>query len=168
MDMCHVTLARVYLDGAAGNYRAMAEGGRKATELAAEAGMRYVEILGVENEVCALVALGKLDNLDKTLSRLRRLISGTCFDHYECQVRFLDAYATLMYGDAERGRGLAKDAVAFARAHHFQFPHLMSHAVVPATVLAEALRMGVETDTGGRAGDLAVAGQDSRARAFRD
>jgi DNA-binding SARP family transcriptional activator len=145
MDMCHVALARANLDGAAGNYRAMVEGGRKATELAAATGMRYVEILGVESEVCALVALGKLDNLDKTLSQLRRLISGTCFDHYECEVRFLDAHTALMYGDAERGRGLAKDAVAFARAHHFQYPHF-HYAVVPATVLAEALRMGVETD----------------------
>jgi len=146
MDMCHVTLARVVLDGAASNYRAVVEGSRKAAELAAAAGMRYAEIVAAENEAVGLAILGKLDALDKTVSQLRRLISGTCFDHYECQARFLDAHATLMHGDAERGHGLAKDAVAFARVHHFQYPLAIRSALVPATVLAEVLRIGVETD----------------------
>jgi LuxR family maltose regulon positive regulatory protein len=146
LDIFYVALARVHLAFAAGNYRAVVDDSRNASDLAAAAGMRYAEIVYVETEAAGLAVLGDYDRLDDTLSHLRRLISGTCFASFECEARLLEAYTALMHGDAERERGLLKNAVAFARAHHFQYPQMMRYAVVPGTVLAEALRIGVETD----------------------
>ena len=146
MDVYHVTYARVDLACVSGNYLAVVNHARRATELAAAAGMRYIEILCVEHEAAGLAVLGDVDRLDDALSRLRRMISGTCFTYLECQARLLEAYAALMHGDAERGRSLIRNAVAFARSHRFQYPQMTRYTVVPGTVLAEALRIGVETD----------------------
>ena len=75
-------------------------------------------------------------------------MSGTCFAFYECEARFFEAYVALVYGDAERGRALVRNAIAFARSHHFQYPHnsMARHSAVTETLLAEAIRIGAEPD----------------------
>ncbi|MEO8165807.1 MAG: BTAD domain-containing putative transcriptional regulator, partial [Betaproteobacteria bacterium] len=146
MDAWNLTQSRVLLECATGNYPAVVEGSRHATELAVAAGMRYIEILSVEHEAAGLAVLGKMDRLEDALSRLRRMISGTCFAFLECQARFLEAYAALVHGDADRGRHLIMDTVTLARSHRFQYPQMARYAVVTGTVLAEALRIGAERD----------------------
>ncbi len=146
MDIFHVTYTRVDLECVVGNYSAVVGHARRATELAAATGMLYIEILSVEREATGLAVLGKLDLLDKTLSRLRRMISGTCFDYVECQARFLEAYAALVHSDPERGRNLIRDAVVFAQGRRFEYPQMMRYSVVTGTLLAEALRIGAEPD----------------------
>lgn len=146
MDAWHVSQSKVHLDSTAGSYHAMVDGSREAIERAVAAGMRYIEILGLEHEATGLAVLGKLESLGETLSRLRRLIFGTCFAFFECQARIVESYATLVHGDAERGRSLVTDAVAFARNHGFQYPQMARCTVVPSTVFAEALRIGAEKD----------------------
>ena len=146
MDAWHVMQSRVHLESTTGNYRAVVDGSRRATESAVAAGMRYIEILGVEHEATGLAVLGEVDLLEVALARLRRLISGTCFAFFECQARLIEAYATLVHGDAERGRSLIRDAIGFVRSHRFQFPQMARYTVVPGGVFAEALRIGVEND----------------------
>ncbi len=146
MDAYHVTNSKIHLECAADNYRGVVDGGRQAAELAVAAGMRYIEIISVEHEVAGLAVLGEVDRLDDALSRLRRLVSGSCFGFFECEARFVEVYAALMHGDAERGRSLIRNAVAFARSHRFQYPQMMRYTVVTGTVMAEALRIGVEPD----------------------
>ena len=146
MDAYTVNSARVVLECATANYRAVVDGSRRANELAVVTGMRYIEILSVEHEAGGLAVLGEVSRLDEALSRFRRLISGTCFTYLECQAQLLEAYAALMHGDTVRGRNLVRDAVAFARGHSFWYPQMARYAVVTGTVLAEALRIGVETD----------------------
>ena len=146
MDVFHVTQSRVHLECAAGDYLAVVHSGHRATELAAAAGMRYIEILGVEHEAAGLAILGELDRLDDALSRLRRMILGTCFAFFECEVRFFETYVALVHGDAERGRNLVRDTIGFARSHRFQYPQMARTTAITGTVLAEALRIGAETD----------------------
>lgn len=146
MDAWHLMQSRVHMECATGNYRALVDSSRQATELAAAAGMLYIEILGVDQEAAGCAVLGELDGLDDALSRLRRMIAGTCFAFFECHARFLEAYAALMHGHAERGRNLVREAVAFARIHRFQYPQMVRYTAVPGIVFSEALRMGVEGD----------------------
>jgi DNA-binding SARP family transcriptional activator len=141
MDLFHVTYSKVDLECVAGDYAAVAEHGRQAAELGAAAGMPYIEILSVEREATGWAMLGKLDLLEKALSRLRTMIAGTCFVYIECQARIHEAYAALNYGDAERGQSLVKDAVAFSCEHRFQYPQSMRLSAIAGTVLAEALRI---------------------------
>jgi len=147
MDAWHVTVTRAHLESVLGNYRAVVDASRDATDSAVTVGMRIIEILGVEHEATGLAVLGELDRLEVTLSRFRRLISGTCFAFFECEARFFEAYTALMHGDAERGRGLVKDAVAFAHSRRFPYPQtaMVRYSVVTGAVLAEALRIGTDT-----------------------
>jgi hypothetical protein len=89
--------------------------------------------------------LGELQCLEAALSKLLRLATGTCFAFLECHARLLTAYAALVHGDAERGRGLLRDALAFAREHHFHYPNMARYSIVTGEIFAEALREGVET-----------------------
>lgn len=146
MDAYAVNYARVVLECATGNYQAVVDSSRRATELAVVVGMRYIEILSVEHEAGGLAVLGEVSRLDDALSRFRRMISGTCFGFFECEARFLEAYTVLVHGDTERGRNLVRDAVAFARGHSFWYPQMARYAVVSGTVLAEAMRIGAEPD----------------------
>ena len=145
-DMFHVSHGRVHVETAAGNYGMAVEGGAQTSEWAASAGMMYVEILGAEYEAAGWAARGELTRLQEALSRLRRMISGTCFAFFECQARFLETYAELVHGDAERGRGLLAGAIALARETRFQYPQMARYSVVPGVVMAEALRAGIEPD----------------------
>ena len=144
--MLHVCFARVHVESAAGNYRMVAEGGRQGSEWAASAGMIWVEILETDHEATGWAALGEISRLQDALSRLRRMIAGTCFAFYECQARFLETYAEFVRGDPERGRRLLADAIALARETQFQYPQMTRYSIVPGAVLAEALRSGIETD----------------------
>jgi LuxR family maltose regulon positive regulatory protein len=146
MDVFHITHSGIDAECAAANYGAVVEGSRESIEKAVATGMRYIEILSVEHEATGLVLLGELDRLVDTLSRLRRLVSGTCFAFFECEVQFIEAYAAIVYGHAERGRNLIRDTIAFARGYRFQYPQLARYSGVTAAVFAEALRMGVECD----------------------
>ena len=146
MDKWHVTETRVHLECANGNYGAVAEYSRKAAAEAADVGMPYIEILGVEHEAAGLAVTGDLQRLDETLSRLRRMISGTCFAFLECQARFLESYSALVHGSAERGRGLLKEAMRFAREHQFRYAQMARYSVVTGYLFAEALREGVEAE----------------------
>ena len=146
MDMSHLPYARAYMEVAAGNYRMVAEGGAQAAEQAASTGMIYLEILRVEHEATGWAVLGELSRLQNALSRLRRMIAGTCFAFFECQARFLETYAELVHGDLERGRRLLADAIALAREMQFQYPQMARYSIVPGVVLAEALRSGIESD----------------------
>jgi DNA-binding SARP family transcriptional activator len=147
MDVFHVTQSRVHLECAAGNCAAVVKYSRQATEQAAATGMRYIQILCAELEAGGLAVLGELDSLSDALSRLRRMISGTCFEFLECQARLLEAYSTLVHGDVGRGRNLLREAVTYARIHQFQYPHSARYsAVITGTLLAEALRIGAEPD----------------------
>jgi len=145
-DMFHVAYAKVHVEGAAGNYRMVAEGGTQGSEWAASAGMIWVEILGTSHEATGWAVLGELSRLHIALLRLRRMIAGTCFGFFECQARFLEAYAELVHGELERGRRLLADAIALAREMQFQYPQMTRYSTVPGTVLAEALRAGIETE----------------------
>ena len=146
MDVWHVVQAKVHVECIAGNYVAMADSSRRATGLAAQTGMQFIEILGVDHEAAALAVIGDLDRFDDALVRLRRMIAGTCFAFLECHARFLEAFVDLVHGDAERGRTRTREAVAFSRQRDFQFPQMSRYTVVVPTVLAEALRLGVERD----------------------
>jgi DNA-binding SARP family transcriptional activator len=146
MDVFHVTYQRVDLELITGDYTAVTEHARRAAELGAAAGMAYVEILSVEREATGLAVLGKLDLLAQSLARLRAMIAGTCFNYVECQARYLEAYAALIHGELQRGQSLVGDAVQFARGRHFRYPQTMRFSVVAGTILAEALRIGVEPD----------------------
>ncbi|MEQ1882990.1 MAG: hypothetical protein ABL878_18715, partial [Burkholderiales bacterium] len=146
MDVFSVAYTRADLECLAGNYAAVFDHSRRATELAATVGMPYIEILSVEREASASAVLGKRDLVDARLSRLRRMIAGTCFDFMECQVRYIEAYAALFLGEPERGRNLVREAITFARGRGFHYPQMTRYSVVAGTLLAEALRLGVEKD----------------------
>jgi LuxR family transcriptional regulator, maltose regulon positive regulatory protein len=108
--------------------------------------MRYIEILSVEHELAGLAVTGALDRLNETLSRLRRMIAGTCFGFLECQAQLLEAYTAMVHGDPKRARNLTRDAIAYCRTHQFQFTQMARYAAVTGSVFAEALRMGVDRD----------------------
>jgi len=146
MDAWHVVQARIHVECAAGNYFAMAEYSRQATALATITGMQFIEILGVEHEAAALAVVGDLDRFGEALSRLRRMIAGTCFAFLECHARLLEAYVSVVHGDAARGRSLVQGAVTLARQRGFQFPQMSRYTVVTRAILAEALRIGAERD----------------------
>ena len=145
-DMFHVTYSTGNVECMAGDYRAVAEGGVETSERAASAGMIYVEILGAEHEATGWAVLGELSRLQGALSRLRRMIAGTCFAFFECQARFLEAYVELVHGDLERGRRLLADAIVLAREMRFHYPQTTRFSIVPGVVLAEALRAGIQPD----------------------
>lgn len=146
MDMSHLPYAKAYMEVAAGNYRMVAEGGARTFEQAASTGMIYLQILRLDHEATGWAVLGELSRLQNALSRLRRMIAGTCFSFFECQVRFLETYAELVHGDLERGRRLLADAVALAREMQFQYPQMARYSIIPGVVLAEALRSGIQRD----------------------
>jgi tetratricopeptide (TPR) repeat protein len=145
-DLCNLSNASANIEGAAGNYRKVAESAVQSSVHAAAAGLLYSDILGVSYEATGWAVLGELSRLQGALSRLRRMLSGTCFDFFECQARFLEAYAELVHGDPERGRRLSADAITLAREMRFQYPQIARCSVIPGVVLAEALRTGIETD----------------------
>ena len=144
MDQWHVTQSRVHLECANGNYDAVAEYSRKATEEAAGAGMPYIEMLGVEHEVAGLAIIGEVQRLEQQLSRLRRMIVGTCFEFIECQARLIESYVELVHGNFERGCKLLKEAVVFAREKQFVYTLMARYSMVTSYLFAEALREGVE------------------------
>jgi DNA-binding SARP family transcriptional activator len=146
MDMSHLPYAKAYLQVAAGNYRLLAEDGAHASERAASTGMIYVQILRVDHEATGWAVLGELSRLHDALSRLRRMIDGTCFAFFECQARFLETYTELVHGDLQRGKRLVADSIRFARENQFQYPQMARYSIVPGVVLAEALRDGTESD----------------------
>jgi hypothetical protein len=92
-DMFSVANANANVETAADDYRLVTEFGERVSECAAAAGMRYVEILGAECEATGCAVLGDLSRMQDALSRLRRMIAGTCFSFSECVARFLEVYA---------------------------------------------------------------------------
>ena len=146
IDMSHVCHAKAYLEISDGRFRDVGEGGAEASRWAAEVGMIYLRILRLEHEAVAWALLGELARLQDILSRLRRMIAGTCFSFFECEARLLETYAALVHGDQQRGRCLLADAIVFARENWFQYPQLARYSTVSGVVLAEALRSGIEVD----------------------
>ena len=146
MDVWHITQSKVHIECITGNYQAVVEGAREAIEKAVIVGMRYIEILGVEHEVTGLAVLGETRALADGLSRLRRMIAGTCFEFLECQAKLLEAYAAQVHGvnlTAERDPLTA--ALAFSKAHTFYYSQMARYSSVTGALLAEALRRSTET-----------------------
>jgi DNA-binding SARP family transcriptional activator len=144
MDQWHVTQSRAHLECTNENYDAVAEYSRKSTEEAAVVGMPYIEILGVEHEVASLAIVGETQRLEQQLSRLRRMIIGTCFEFLECEARLIESYVQLVHGSFERGRKLLKEALVFARENQFFYTQMARYSTVTGYLFAEALREGVE------------------------
>jgi tetratricopeptide (TPR) repeat protein len=145
-DLDNVIHGTAHVEGAAGNYRIVAESGARKSEQGAVTGMLYLEVLGAQAEATGWAVLGEAARLQNALSHLRRVVAGTCFAFFECDARLLETYAELVHGDPKRGRSLLTDAIAFARATRFQYPQMARSSMVPGVVLAEALREGVEAD----------------------
>lgn len=147
MDMWHTIQSKVHMECTAGNYRAVVEGARESIEKAVIVGMRYIEILGVEHEVAGLAVLGEITALADGLSRLRRMIAGTCFEFLECQAKLLEAYVAQVHGtNMTTARDPLSSALAFAKAREYFYPQMARYSRVTGVVLAEALRSTIETE----------------------
>ena len=146
LDIIHVALEKSDVECARGNFLAVVEEGNRGRELAAAMGSPYFETVSTERVAAGLAVLGDTGELEKTLRRLRRLCAGTFVDHLECQARYLEAYAEMINGSAERGQALVGESIAYARVHHYWYPQTTRNTPVPRVIFAEALRMRVEVE----------------------
>jgi LuxR family maltose regulon positive regulatory protein len=146
MDSWHVAQNGVMLECMNGNYRGVVDRCSKAAEMAASVGNTYIQILAIEHEATGHAVLGSLDKLQSCLNRLRTLTRGTCYAYLECMARLLECYVALAHGDPDRGRTSLVDALCYARAQGFMYPHMARYSIVTGYLFAEALRQGVETD----------------------
>ena len=104
------TQSRVHLESTVCNYRAVVDGSRRAIESAVAAGMRYVEILGVEHEATGLGGAGRTGPPGATHCRVIAGSYRVPVSHSSSvEALFLEAYATFMHVDAERGRSLDQE-----------------------------------------------------------
>jgi DNA-binding SARP family transcriptional activator len=145
-DMDNVAHGYAHVEGAAGNHRMVADSGAQKTTSAAATGALYLEIIGTALEATGCALLGEHARLHGVLGKLRRMVGGTCFAFFECEARLLEAYVDLVHGDVERGRRLLADALTFARQMRFQYPQMARSSIIPGVLMAEALRLGIETD----------------------
>jgi DNA-binding SARP family transcriptional activator len=146
MDTWHVAQSTAHLEFATGNFAAMAEVAQKAAEAARATGMAYLEVLSFAHRAESLAILGKYEELHSNLEQLSRLIFGTCFAHFECEVKFLEAYSWLRRSDDQRGRNLVIEALKLTRTRDWPFPQYFRFCGVPAYLLAVAIESGIETD----------------------
>jgi DNA-binding SARP family transcriptional activator len=146
MDAWHVAQNGVMLECINGNYGAVVDHCTKAAEMAVAVGNTYIQVLAIEHEATGHAVVGSLDKLQPCLNRLRTLTRGTCFAHMECMARLLECYVALAHGAPDRGRGLLADALAYARAQGFIYPHMARYSIVTGYLFAEALRQGVQSD----------------------
>lgn len=146
MDTWHATQSRVHLECICGNFTAMAEAGEKCAEAARATGMVYLEILNAAHRAEPLAILGKYQELHSALDLLSRLIAGTCFAHFECEVKLLEAYSCLRRGDNQRGRELLAEALKLARTLEWPVPQQFRFCGIPAYLLAVAIESGIEKD----------------------
>ena len=146
LDVIHVALEKSDVECARSNFLAVVEESDRGGELAAAMGSPYFEIVSIERVAAGLAVLGDTSALETALRRLRKLFSGTCVDHLECQARYLEAYAEVINGNAERGQVLVGESIAYARSHDYQYPQTTRNTPVPKVIFSEALRMGVEVD----------------------
>jgi DNA-binding SARP family transcriptional activator len=146
MESWHLAENRVMLESISGNYNAVVSYCAEAAEMAERVGNKYIQILAIGVEATAYVVLGELEKYQPCLKRLRVATRGTCFDFMECTARFLETYAALEHGDRERNRSMLIDALQFARARGFSYPHISRYSLVTGYLFAEALREGIEPE----------------------
>jgi hypothetical protein len=103
MDRWHVAQSKAHVDCIEANYKAVAEIGEKAAEIAMSAGMSYIEILTVEHWATGRAVLGDLEGFTRAIQRLRSLSQDTCFSYFECAARLLESYVALEHGDRSEG-----------------------------------------------------------------
>jgi len=146
MDSWHVAQSTVHLECARGNFTVMAEFAQKAFEAAKATGMLYLEILSILHRSEGLVILGRYQEARSELERLSRKISGTCFAHFECEVKLLEAYESLQGSQLQRASDLLREALTLVRTMEWPFPQEFRFCGIPSELLAFAMRNGIETD----------------------
>jgi LuxR family transcriptional regulator, maltose regulon positive regulatory protein len=144
MDIWHSVQSLAHVECTQSNYLAVMEIGRRGVEMAVAAGMTYIEILTVEHWATGCAVLGRVDELQEALDRLRRLSSNTCFAYFECAARFLEAYVGIVHLSRPDAYRQLSEALEYAKSCQFEYPQMARYSIVPSVLLAEAIRMGIQ------------------------
>ena len=107
--------------------------------------MVYTEVLGLLHESHGLVECGPQDRLTEALGEVRRLIAGTYLAYFECEVRYIEAYAALKVGPHAAARAALERAVRHSQASDYHHPNQLRFSVALPAVLAACLEAGIET-----------------------
>jgi ATP/maltotriose-dependent transcriptional regulator MalT/DNA-binding SARP family transcriptional activator len=146
MDTWHVVQGRAYLAVLRRDAESLRRWGRAAYVAAQSEGMVYTEVLGLLHEAHGLATCADRPQLEAVLRTAEELIAGTFLTYFECEVRFLRAYAAL--GDASRTDALAatQDAVRHARERDYHYPNMLRFSATLPGVLGACLEAGVEAE----------------------
>lgn len=145
MDRWHTTQARAYLAMLNRDAAAVTKWGHAAYLAAQAAGMTYVEVLGLTHEAHGLAGCGETARLSEVLSTVRGLIADTYLTYFECEVRYLIAYSSLLEDGQVRARAAVESAVRYAREQAYHYPNIVRTSAAVSAVLVACLDAGAET-----------------------
>ncbi|MBX9632610.1 MAG: hypothetical protein K2X67_18960 [Burkholderiales bacterium] len=140
----HVTQSRIYAACVADDLTALAELGVPCIAAARETGMVYLVVLAQAHHAIGLAASGQCEALAKNLAEQRRLLKGTCLEHFDCEAGMVEAWDALKHGESDRGHALLAAVLKRARTIDCRHLNIFRCTSIFRDVLAEALTAGIE------------------------
>lgn len=146
MDAFHAVHCRAYLAVLHGDAQALCKWGLSACKAAQAEGMLYTEVLGLLAEANGAVECGRFDRLAELIVSVRTLVAETYLTYFECELKFLSAYAALKQGPRDTALVSIEETLQYAREREFHYPNLFRFGFALPAVLAAALAAGIEVD----------------------
>lgn len=115
-----------------------------AIAAARETGMVYLVVLAQAHHAIGLAASGQREALAKNLAEQRRLLKGTCLEHFDCEAGMVEAWDALKHGESDRGYALLAAVLKRSRTIDCRYLNIFRCTSIFRDVLAEALIAGIE------------------------
>jgi DNA-binding SARP family transcriptional activator len=144
MDVLHLLHNPAYVATLRGDAEAMYRSGQAAYQAAIRTNLRYTMVICSLYEAHGLAMLLRNDEMRETLTRARELIAGTCMQYFECEARYVEAYAALKSFGPETARPSIEGAVRYARDRQYHYPYMSRIGSILPVVLGAALEAGIE------------------------
>lgn len=140
----HTTQSRIYAACVSDELSALAELGVPCIAAARETGMVYLVVLAQAHHAIGLAASGQREALAKNLAEQRRLLKGTCLDHFECEAGMVEAWDALRHGELDRSHAMLTSVLKRSREIDCRHLNIFRCTSIFRDIMAEALATGIE------------------------
>jgi len=145
IDNMHIAHNQCYLAMLRGDGVSLSRWGSVSVRASQQANLCYTRVISLLYEAHGLAMLGHERSLQERLALIRETLAGTCMGYFECEVRYVIAFAAVVEGRDE-AFSLVQDALSYAREKTYHYPHMSRFSIALPAVMGFALRAGIETD----------------------
>ena len=144
LDVWHAGHARVHYGIATGDAALVVKAGPATLDASQQSGMVYALIQSLVWHGVGLAEVASHEEVVKTMERARMVLRETCFEFWEPQTWFAEAYSLFRHGCREDGINTLKRALSLDRKFGRFYANICRMSFIAPKLFAEALSAGID------------------------